>query len=147
MATNFGNWCPKVTNFGSQNFGYQIWFCTWLLMGASSVMQHNSVYCLYFRHKHSTVQTSVCLRKWRQVSTEFNHVEFSRPALTSASIPDNQKSDPRSSRADALFCNGDAWTYTLTCLYFYAWRNLCWNRYAKARAFASVASAKSINPA
>ena len=26
-----GSLCPKVTNFGSQNFGYQIWFCTRLL--------------------------------------------------------------------------------------------------------------------
>ena len=31
LATNFGSLCPKVTNFGSQNFGYQIWFCTRLL--------------------------------------------------------------------------------------------------------------------
>ena len=28
LATNFCSLCPKVTNFGSQNFGYQIWFCT-----------------------------------------------------------------------------------------------------------------------
>ena len=28
LATNFGNLCPKVTKVGSQNFGYQIWFCT-----------------------------------------------------------------------------------------------------------------------
>ena len=28
LATNFGSLCPEVTNFGSQNFGYQIWFCT-----------------------------------------------------------------------------------------------------------------------
>ena len=31
LATNFGSLCPEVTNFGSQNFGYQIWFCTRLL--------------------------------------------------------------------------------------------------------------------
>ena len=31
LSTNFGSLCPKVTNFGSQNFGYQIWFCTRLL--------------------------------------------------------------------------------------------------------------------
>ena len=30
FSTNFGSLCWKVTNFGSQNFGYQIWFCTWL---------------------------------------------------------------------------------------------------------------------
>ena len=31
LATNFGSLCPKVTNFGSQNFGSQIWFCTRLI--------------------------------------------------------------------------------------------------------------------
>ena len=31
LATNFDNLCPKVTTFGSQNFGYQIWFCTRLI--------------------------------------------------------------------------------------------------------------------
>ena len=33
LATNFGSLCPNVTNIGSQNFGYQIWFCTILYMG------------------------------------------------------------------------------------------------------------------
>ena len=28
LATNFGSLWPEVTKFGSQNFGYQIWFCT-----------------------------------------------------------------------------------------------------------------------
>ena len=28
MFSNFGSLCPNVTNFGSQTFGYQIWFCT-----------------------------------------------------------------------------------------------------------------------
>ena len=28
LATNFVCLCPKVTKVGSQNFGYQIWFCT-----------------------------------------------------------------------------------------------------------------------
>ena len=32
LATNFGSLCPKVTNYGSQNFGYQIWFCTRLFI-------------------------------------------------------------------------------------------------------------------
>ena len=31
LATNFGSLCPKVTKVGSQNFGYQIWFCTRLI--------------------------------------------------------------------------------------------------------------------
>ena len=31
LTTNFGSLCPKVTKVGSQNFGYQIWFCTRLL--------------------------------------------------------------------------------------------------------------------
>ena len=36
LAINFGSLCPKVTNFGSQNFGYQIWFCTRLLISLTS---------------------------------------------------------------------------------------------------------------
>ena len=32
LATDFGSLCPKVTNFGSQNFGYQIWFYTRLII-------------------------------------------------------------------------------------------------------------------
>ena len=32
LATNFGNLCQTVTKIDSQNFGYQIWFCTRLLM-------------------------------------------------------------------------------------------------------------------
>ena len=31
LSTNFGRLCQTVTKFGSQNFGYQIWFCTKLL--------------------------------------------------------------------------------------------------------------------
>ena len=31
LSTNFGSLCRKVTNFGNQNFGYQIWFCTRLM--------------------------------------------------------------------------------------------------------------------
>ena len=45
-------------------------------------------------------------------------------------IPANQQSTP--TRADTLFCNGDARTYTLACLYFYARRNLRWNTLAAA---------------
>ena len=32
LSTNFGSLRRKVTNFGSQNFGYQIWFCTRLMI-------------------------------------------------------------------------------------------------------------------
>ena len=32
LPTNFGSLCPKVTKVGSQNFGYQIWFCTRLII-------------------------------------------------------------------------------------------------------------------
>ena len=28
LTTNFGSLCQMATKFGSQNFGYQIWFCT-----------------------------------------------------------------------------------------------------------------------
>ena len=31
LATNFGSLCQTVTKVGSQNSGYQIWFCTRLL--------------------------------------------------------------------------------------------------------------------
>ena len=36
LATNLGSLCPKVTKVGSQNFGYQIWFCTRLIMTTCS---------------------------------------------------------------------------------------------------------------
>ena len=36
-----------------------------------------------------------------------------------SSPPVNQENAPRSPRADTLFCNGDARTYTFACLYFY----------------------------
>ena len=43
LATNFGSLYPKVINFGSQNFGYQIWFCTRLWMFLSLFqLQFNS---------------------------------------------------------------------------------------------------------
>ena len=32
LVTKFGSLCPEVTNFGNQNFGYQIWFCIRLFM-------------------------------------------------------------------------------------------------------------------
>ena len=35
LTTNFGNQCQTVTKFGSQNFGYQIWFCTRLFTKVS----------------------------------------------------------------------------------------------------------------
>ena len=35
MPPTVGSLCPKATNFGSQNFGYQIWFCTRLFIQAS----------------------------------------------------------------------------------------------------------------
>ena len=37
LATNFGSLCPKVTKVGSQNFGYQIWFCTRLLRASLTI--------------------------------------------------------------------------------------------------------------
>ena len=45
LATSFGSICPKVTNFCSQNFGNQIWFCTRLIivkMWCSSCQQQLS---------------------------------------------------------------------------------------------------------
>ena len=56
VSANFGSLCPNVTNFGSQNFGYQIWFCTrlvqenfklswssWLLVASgAAVASHHS---------------------------------------------------------------------------------------------------------
>ena len=80
--------------------------------------------------------------------------EFSRPALAGAGIPANQRSNPSSPWADALFWDGDAWTYTIACTYLYTWRNLGWNAFAAAverRAqcgrLSFVTGAKIINPA
>ena len=39
LATNFGSLCQKVTKVGSQNFGYQIWFCTRLLNEIANILQ------------------------------------------------------------------------------------------------------------
>ena len=52
LATNFGSLCPKVTEVGSQNFGYQIWVCTRLHRGCTefplrvscSILAHTTVY-------------------------------------------------------------------------------------------------------
>ena len=38
LATNFGSLCPEATNFGSQNLGYQIWFCTRLYINNTWVI-------------------------------------------------------------------------------------------------------------
>ena len=42
FSANFGSLCRKVTNFGSQNFGYQIWFCTWLQQTAQCLLKLDS---------------------------------------------------------------------------------------------------------
>ena len=57
----------------------------------------------------AAVYTSVagCAQRIRRLSpSKFKHVELSRPAQTSAGIPANHESAPRSPRADALFCIG-----------------------------------------
>ena len=79
-----------------------------------------SVVTVYTSGTNSPVQASICRCQWMQMSTDFNHVELSRPSLTSI----NQKNYPRPQRANTLFCNGKAWPYTPANLYFYAWRNL-----------------------
>ena len=83
-----------------------------LLVPTSGVVQCNSAYWLYFWHKRGPTQAGVCRRKRTQTLTELNNVELSRPAA----LPANQKRDVRSLGADALLCDGDAWTYTFACL-------------------------------
>ena len=46
LATNFGSLCPKVTKAGSQNFGYQIWYCTRLLTKDCTTMVQVMAWCL-----------------------------------------------------------------------------------------------------
>ena len=58
LATNFGSICPEVTNFGSQNFGYQIRFCATLLNRGSE----NSK-CVYYI-PFITGGTVVCPTIW-----------------------------------------------------------------------------------
>ena len=59
LATNFGSLCPKVTNFGSQNFGYQIWFCTRLFMCA-----HMPRACRFCPRAHKLLWLRAALGKW-----------------------------------------------------------------------------------
>ena len=54
----------------------------------------------------SPVAPSAYARIRRLSPSKFKHVELSRPAQTSAGIPANHESAPRSPRADALFCIG-----------------------------------------
>ena len=54
----------------------------------------------------SPVAPSAYARMRRLSPSKFKHVELSRPAQTSAGIPANHESAPRSPRADALFCIG-----------------------------------------
>ena len=42
LATNFGNYAQTVTKVGSQNFAYQIWFCTKLIIKKDG-SNHNKV--------------------------------------------------------------------------------------------------------
>ena len=57
----------------------------------------------------AAVYTSVtgCAQRIRRLSpSKFKHFELSRPMQTSAGIPANHESAPRSPRAEALFCIG-----------------------------------------
>ena len=54
----------------------------------------------------SPVAPSAYARLRRLSPSKFKHVELSRPAQTSAGIPANHESAPRSLRADAFFCIG-----------------------------------------
>ena len=54
----------------------------------------------------SPVAPSAYARIRRLSPSKFKHVELSRPAQTSAGIPANHESAPRSPRADALICIG-----------------------------------------
>ena len=54
----------------------------------------------------SPVAPSAYARIRRLSPSKFKHVELSRPAQTSAGIPANHESAPRSPRADALLCLG-----------------------------------------
>ena len=53
------------------------------------------------------ISVASCAQLIRRLSpSRFKHVELSRPAQTSAGIPANHESVPRSPRADTLFCIG-----------------------------------------
>ena len=69
LATNFGSLCPKVTNFGSQNFGYQIWFCTRLLWYSgvprtANLLKISSDIENYFREKWLFRHTAHRFESW-----------------------------------------------------------------------------------
>ena len=86
--------------------------------------------CVYVRIRRLSAQLFILLslvvpsayaRICRLSQSKFEHVEVSRPAQTSAGIPPNRESPPRSQRADTLFCIGIyADIYRRTCSRVYA---------------------------
>ena len=48
LATNFGSLSQTVTKVGSQNFGYQIWFCTRVMI-SNGIAYINDMYTLHMQ--------------------------------------------------------------------------------------------------
>ena len=89
--------------------------------------------------------------------SKLKHVELSRPAQTSASIPANHKNAPRSPRADAMFCIGmyeDVYRRTRSPVYTIhgatctmQWRRTGSRKRGHLRRLSAHKRAWSINPA
>ena len=60
LTTNFGSLCQMVTKFGSQNFGYQIWFCTRLIKSLLSSVSKTFNYIQYIPRNMHTVFALLC---------------------------------------------------------------------------------------
>ena len=70
LTTNFGSLCPDVPNFCSQNFSYEIWFCTRLIKkdlknpakpaqvpsSCGKVEENSTIYHVYRWVSHGSVQ-------------------------------------------------------------------------------------------
>ena len=86
--------------------------CSYVKPGLYSMRAYTRVYARIRRLSAqlfillSPVAPSAYARIRRLSPSKFKHVELSRPAQTSAGIPANHESAPRSPRADALFCIG-----------------------------------------
>ena len=74
LATNFDSLCPKVTNFGSQNFGYQIWFCTRLLDHDIGTTKNDDI--------KSFVKSMLSDKKWKNIFSLFRCFATGVPSLT-----------------------------------------------------------------
>ena len=67
LATNFGNLCQTVTKVGTQNFGYQIWFCTRLLNNGNCHLTWTKLSAKLWQCSQPFVGCMLTLRDWKYI--------------------------------------------------------------------------------